>query len=806
MSEGQVYVWTPCEDEFTGGSVRLDRVRLAHLDKASPSDTRLSGRFVEVVNRGWVAEPGRSSKVLSCRPIGSARPDRRGNFLWEPAAGGGRRLKKGVNVAADQEAGVSAGHFGEVNAYYHLTRIGEHFEALLSQLGEKPLPRVRAVVNAHRNPDGPVKRREAAQDANGKAWEPIRNSRYLTSSSSDMPEEAGMRVACSGEILLSPGLRMSKEGWLPRIANTPYRCNAAHIAGHLYRQYAFHATRHTADFMANGLEPPARQTNTKTPTASAISDYWAASMLGTPHVWCWHHRHDNHVLHPRSLAANATMADFERETAPEGVKPATVLAAALWDLRNLLQRQGDSNCDLLVLAALLSVRRLCDDPFGPDPTQTRRLRNGFETFAACLLHADAIRFGGVYKECITQAMQRRGIAISDTILDRLAAPDIPPLDSEALEASDLQQHCEKIRTRFPEAIIPADDDLLSPEDLEAHLRDRPEIQFDLAGVGDVMTGMRLRHRISRFGPNYVSAWVKPLLDRASVLVGNLEGPFAAQAELKDTTRNFSYKVDPRSAVVLRRAGFQAMTIANNHIMDCGRKGVRETLAALDEQGIAAIGGGLDESCAHMPAIFGTRGGRIGLLGYYWNRRTAARAKLPGSARDLPDLVERDIGRLRPHVDRVAVTVHWGVPYEREPLAEDRLKARHFIDCGADIVIGHHPHIIQPLEIYRGRPIFYSVGNFTFGSGNSRAESLLVAVRFADDGMQVYVYPVYVQNRDPRLNYQPKILRGAAASQTLRRLATISGRDGERLLVHDHYASLEVPKETAQELAGEMESA
>ena len=204
-----------------------------------------------------------------------------------------------------------------------------------------------------------------------------------------------------------------------------------------------------------------------------------------------------------------------------------------------------------------------------------------------------------------------------------------------------------------------------------------------------------------------------------------------------------------------------------------------------------IGGGADEASAHDPAIFETRGGRVGLLGYYWNRRTSARGDLPGSARDLPDLVERDIGRLKRHVDRVAVTVHWGVPYEREPLPEDRLKARHFIDCGADVVVGHHPHIIQPLEIYRGRPIFYSIGNFAFGSGNSRAESLLVCVRFGADRMDVEVYPVYVQNRDPRLDYQPKVLRGEAASQTLRRLAAISGSDGAQLEIHDCHAALEL---------------
>jgi hypothetical protein len=166
--------------------------------------------------------------------------------------------------------------------------------------------------------------------------------------------------------------------------------------------------------------------------------------------------------------------------------------------------------------------------------------------------------------------------------------------------------------------------------------------------------------------------------------------------------------------------------------------------------------------------------RIGLLGYYWNRRTAATADRPGSAMDPPEALEADIRGLREHADRIVVTFHWGVPYEREPSLEDRAKARFAVDCGADAVAGHHSHIVQPFEIYRGCPIFYSVGNFAFGSGNSRAEGLLVALRFEDTRTVVNVYPLYVKNRDPRVNYQPKVLAGRAAERVLSELVRISG--------------------------------
>jgi hypothetical protein len=142
--------------------------------------------------------------------------------------------------------------------------------------------------------------------------------------------------------------------------------------------------------------------------------------------------------------------------------------------------------------------------------------------------------------------------------------------------------------------------------------------------------------------------------------------------------------------------------------------------------------------------------------------------------DPPEALEADIRALREHADRIVVTFHWGVPYEREPSSEDRAKARFAVDCGADAVVGHHPHIVQPFEIYRGCPIFYSVGNFAFGSGNSRAEGLLVALRFEDTRTVVNVYPLYVKNRDPRVNYQPKVLAGRAAERVLFELVKISG--------------------------------
>jgi poly-gamma-glutamate capsule biosynthesis protein CapA/YwtB (metallophosphatase superfamily) len=185
--------------------------------------------------------------------------------------------------------------------------------------------------------------------------------------------------------------------------------------------------------------------------------------------------------------------------------------------------------------------------------------------------------------------------------------------------------------------------------------------------------------------------------------------------------------------------------------------------------------------------------RIGLLGYYWNSRTAATADRPGSAMDSPEALEADIRGLREHADRIVVTFHWGVPYEREPSSEDRAKAHFAVDCGADAVVGHHPHIVQPFEIYRGCPIFYSVGNFAFGSGNSRAEGLLIGLRFEDNKTVVNVYPLYVKNRDPRVNYQPKVLTGKAAERELAEMIRTSGENATFMKLQNGRGHIELSR-------------
>jgi hypothetical protein len=456
---------------------------------------------------------------------------------------------------------------------------------------------------------------------------------------------------------------------------------------------------------------------------------------------------------------------------------------------------GAHRTDLMVLQALGLIGRLGTAQHESRARDIRAARKSFGIGLAALLRAGDLLYSGEHRSLLVEVFAARGIVAEHADWD--AAPVGHVLASPALVASGAavdDDRLQRLRQRVPVEDVPGSDDLLDAAALEALLLARGEAPLSFLAGGDVMLGGRTKTAIDAHGRDYPLLAVRPLLARAPIVMANLEGPFAARAQRAD--RQYSYKVRPRLARALAGAGVNVVSLANNHLVDCGSEGVIETLETLRDAGIAAVGAGMNERAAHEPVILPAGALRVGLLAYYWNRRCAATSMFPGSAMDPPAALEADISALRERADRIVVTFHWGVPYERVPSDDDRAKARFAIDCGADVVIGHHPHVVQQFEVHRGRPIFYSVGNFAFGSGNSGAEGCLVGIRFEEGITTATVYPLYVKNRDPRVDYQPKVLRGLGARRMLVRMARESGTHGELLHVDDHCGRLSLPRMNA----------
>jgi hypothetical protein len=242
----------------------------------------------------------------------------------------------------------------------------------------------------------------------------------------------------------------------------------------------------------------------------------------------------------------------------------------------------------------------------------------------------------------------------------------------------------------------------------------------IASVGDMLLGDRAQKRLDKNGYTFPFSRVTPLLE-ADLLMGNLEAPITLHDERFMPSKKWSYKQEPPVAPALRETGFDVLTLANNHTLDFGPVGMADTIRLLDAEGIRVIGGGPDEDAAREGLIVELNGTRVGLLSYmepygkYRQENWFAEGDRPGAALLDAAVVKEDIARMRQQADVVIVHCHFGRNYRNETKYQKRM-ARTVIDLGADAVNGHHPHVAQGVEIYKGKPILYSLGNFTFGTG------------------------------------------------------------------------------------------
>lgn len=210
-----------------------------------------------------------------------------------------------------------------------------------------------------------------------------------------------------------------------------------------------------------------------------------------------------------------------------------------------------------------------------------------------------------------------------------------------------------------------------------------------------------------------------LLRSADISCVNLECPVTTRGE--KVKKPFNFRMNPAYLSALDRAGIDIVNIANNHIFDYGKQGLFDTISYLDSVGVWHIGAGRTAQEAATPVVVQAGRRRIGFQGYYGGGEApTASGQNPGVApRSLP-VILADIGEFRKKdsVDYVVVVLHWGTEKATAP-DDDQVQFAHaLIDAGADAVIGHHPHVLQGIELYKSGVIVYSLGNLVFG-GNSR---------------------------------------------------------------------------------------
>ena len=246
---------------------------------------------------------------------------------------------------------------------------------------------------------------------------------------------------------------------------------------------------------------------------------------------------------------------------------------------------------------------------------------------------------------------------------------------------------------------------------------KAEDEAELVFVGDIMLSRNVARTMGRLGKDFTFPFqgVADVTQRADLAFGNLESPISGRGQKID--KKYTFNAPRHSVEGLTYAGFDVVSLANNHILDYGTIAMDDTVRIAEGNGIRQVGLTTGDE-PQNPLILKANGVHVGFLAYCdpapkysyaeefyaFDRRPAA-----GTRENLA----RDIGALRDRVDILVVSMHWGIEYQTEPTAHSVALGRFIIDQGADILAGHHPHVQQEPEVYKGGLIIYSMGNFVF---------------------------------------------------------------------------------------------
>ncbi len=270
----------------------------------------------------------------------------------------------------------------------------------------------------------------------------------------------------------------------------------------------------------------------------------------------------------------------------------------------------------------------------------------------------------------------------------------------------------------------------------------------LLAVGDVMLGRGVLAEPDPFAD--VTGW----LQTADLVLGNFEGVIA-DLESSLPPPGYDLRMPPTAAAQLRTAGFDVMGLANNHSLDLGPAGLEQTAAHLTAAGLAVIGAGPDQETVVQPTIHTINEVRLALIAFNAIPNPVAQDAIwpPGWTRadwDTATAVAA-VTTARAQADAVIVSIHWGYEYQLQVDPAQRRLARALFDAGADLIIGHHPHVVQETAVHNGRFVAYSLGNLVFDQGQGdTGQGLALRAVFDGEGLlSVQALPVWAGPR-PRL--------------------------------------------------------
>ena len=302
----------------------------------------------------------------------------------------------------------------------------------------------------------------------------------------------------------------------------------------------------------------------------------------------------------------------------------------------------------------------------------------------------------------------------------------------------------------------------------------------LTAVGDILLDRGVGDAIEDNGVDSILPVVADQLRRADVAFGNLECPLATVGP-RDPWRGI-FRADPATVEVLVLGGLDIMSLANNHTLNSGPEALMETLDHLEAAGIGYVGAAREEEHGSDPVFLQARDLRIGFMAY-------TDLSFPHGSYSK---VDPELTRLREQIsaaagdcDLLVVSYHWGEMDRREPTSRQVEVAHASIDAGADAVLGHHPHVLQGVEVYQDRPILYSMGNLAFDARtDEQAESGIFELFYQEgEGWQIWMTPVWI----PAWRMGPEYVTGSRRTSILDRFAGLSGDLGANVELTEAWA-------------------
>jgi poly-gamma-glutamate synthesis protein (capsule biosynthesis protein) len=243
----------------------------------------------------------------------------------------------------------------------------------------------------------------------------------------------------------------------------------------------------------------------------------------------------------------------------------------------------------------------------------------------------------------------------------------------------------------------------------------PKKEAKLVFVGDIMLSRNIGSTIEKKGgSDYLFEKTKNSISSADIAFGNLETPVSTRGENQGSI--YSFRSDPNALSGVRNAGFDVLSVANNHAFDWGPFAFEDTLSNLKKYDIVPVGGGNDFANAHTPKILSVGKLKIAYLGYSQFAWASISDETAEPALNGIDVIQmkKDIEKAHEMgADLIVVSIHWGDEYEVHVNEYQKYIAHTLIDSGAHLIIGHHPHVVEEVEKYHGGLIAYSLGNFIF---------------------------------------------------------------------------------------------